>query len=346
MDAWGQERGRLEFSNDGLARYADWLRSLGRQSDIIVGLEDANCYGVHIAETLEKEGISMRSVPAVLTDRERKQSTKREKSDYEDAKRVGKVILTKYEETLPAKESMANREELRAARELDLLLMERRDLVKQKTILKNQLHALLHQYYGDHYRDRFVKPFCREAAAFWLNDLEEKANVEAGLKQVIAAGIARRIRHLALIEEQIAAVSGEVSAVGQHSPAVMALEERLHGCGMTTAAAIVAEIVTIRRFPSRDKLAMYAGIAPRRHSSGRHDRLYTNPFGNRLLNRALHTVALSQIAVKGDPRGKEYYQKKLKEGKTKLWALRCLKRQIANQAFRILRSQSAAGSAA
>ena len=346
MDAWGQERGRLEFSNDGLARYADWLRSLGRQSDIIVGLEDANCYGVHIAETLEKEGFSMRSVPAVLTDRERKQSTKREKSDYEDAKRVGKVILTKYEETLPAKESMANREELRAARELDLLLMERRDLVKQKTILKNQLHALLHQYYGDHYRDRFVKPFCREAAAFWLNDLEEKANVEAGLKQVIAAGIARRIRHLALIEEQIAAVSGEVSAVGQHSPAVMALEERLHGCGMTTAAAIVAEIVTIRRFPSRDKLAMYAGIAPRRHSSGRHDRLYTNPFGNRLLNRALHTVALSQIAVKGDPRGKEYYQKKLKEGKTKLWALRCLKRQIANQAFRILRSQSAAGSAA
>jgi len=346
LDAWGQEKGRFEFSNDNLVAYVNWLRSLGSQSDIVIGLEDANCYGVHIAATLGKEGFLMRSVPAILTERERKTSTKRAKSDFIDAKRVGKVILTKYEETLPAKESIAAEDELRTARELDLLLMERRDLVKQKTILKNQLHALLHQYYGDHYADGFTKPFDRKAVSFYMHDLKAPAKAEQGLRRILALGIMRRIRHLLLIEEQIAALSKEVSAVGTRSPAVSALEQELHGCGLMTASAMVAELITIKRFSSEDKLAMYAGVAPREHSSGRHDRLYTNPFGNRILNRALHTVALSQIAVKGDARGKEYYQKKLKEGKTKLWALRCLKRQIVKQVFRVLKQQTAAQAAA
>jgi len=345
MDAWGQERSRIAFSNDNLTRCTDWLRSLGNQSDIIVGLEDANCYGIHIAETLRQEGFFMRSVPAILTERERKQSTGRHKSDFVDAKRVGKVILTKYEETLPAKESIADADELRIAKELDLLLMERRDLVKQKTILKNQLHALLHQYYGDHYADRFPKPFQRDAVSFWLSDLENKASVEEGQKRILATGIVRRIRHLILIEAQIGSISRELSRVGECSLAVTALYRDLHGCGMTTACAIMAELATAKRFSREDKLAMYAGVAPREHSSGRHDRLYTNPFGNRLLNRALHTIALSQIAVKGDERGKEYYRKKLGEGKTKLWALRCLKRQIVKRVFRILRSQAAAEAA-
>jgi len=342
MNAWGQEIGKLEFTNNDLDGYVQWLLSLGRKADIIVGLEDANCYGIHIAEALGKQGFLMRSVPAILTERERKQSTKRQKSDYEDAKRVGKVILTKYEETLPAKESIADESELRTIRELDLLLMERRDLVKQKTILKNQAHALFHQYYGDSYANRFSKPFHREAIDFWMADLEQKIKTEQSLRHILASGIMRRLRHLLLVEEQIDAVSGEISAAGKRFQVASALEQELHGCGIMTACSILVEIVTIKRFSSKDKLAMYAGIAPRRHASGRHDRFYTNPFGNRLLNRALHTVALSQIAaVKGDPRGREYYQRKLKEGKTKLWALRCLKRQIVNQVFRILKNQSA-----
>ena len=81
---------------------------------------------------------------------------------------------------------------------------------------------------------------------------------------------------------------------------------------------------------------MYAGIAPTPHSSGKKHKMHTNPFGNRQLNRAVHTIALCQIAIKGE-RGKECYRKKLKEGKTKLWALRCLKHQIAKVVFQKLR---------
>lgn len=336
LDSFGQEKSMLEFSNDSLPDYAAWLSSLGNKKDIVVALEDANRYGIHILEILKKQGFAVRYVPAILTERERKRSTKRHKSDYLDAKRVGKVILSKYEETLPAKESIANEDELKTAQSLDLLLMERRDLVRQKTIIKNQLHGFLHQYYGDHYADKFRKIFRQDAVDFFKRDLSQNT---VKTKEILASGIVRRFNRLGLIEKQIIDISEEIRQTSLCSKGITALQRELHGCGNITAASIIAEITTIKRFKNKNKLAMYAGVAPREHSSGRKNKMHTNPFGNRQLNKAFHVIALSQIACKGDPKGKEYYQKKLREGKTKLWALRCLKRQIANQVFKILKKQ-------
>ena len=340
LDCFGQEKGRFEFSNDSLGEYANWLATLGKKDNLIVALEDVNGYGVHLVERLSLLGFSMRYVPAILTERDRKQSTSRDKSDYLDARRVGKVILTKYEETLPAKESIANREEIGIATALDLLLCERRDLVRGKTCLKNQLHALLHQYYGDHYQDGFPKAFHKKALAFYTKDLG-KAPSTSGKNQtkvLLAKSIIRRIGRLTLIEDQIKIITKDLEKAGRDSPQVQTLASAIHGCGMVTACAIVSEVVTIKRFRNKAKFAKYAGVAPTERSSGSKDRLYTNPFGNRTLNRAIHTIALSQIAIKGDQRGKIYYQKKLSEGKTKLWALRCLKRQLCNRIFQALKN--------
>lgn len=340
MDPWGQEKGRLDFTNDDLATYRSWLLGFGKKEDILVALEDVNCYGVHLVSALARDGFAVRYVPAILTERERKQSTKRHKSDVVDATRVGKVMLTKYEQTLPAKESIAGERELATAQALDLMLIERRDLVKEQTILKNQLHALLHQYYGDHYSDQFQKTFHPTSVKEYLKqltaELEEKDMLETS-RRILAESMARRLNRLSLLYVQIKEITKRMAVVAEQSPEVQTLAETIHGCGTLTAAAILAEVVTIKRFQTKDKFAMYAGVAPTEHSSGSRNRLHTNPFGNRQLNRALHTIALSQIACKGDKRGKDYYQKKLKEGKTKLWALRCLKRQIANLVFQTLK---------
>lgn len=331
LDAWGQELGRLDFSNDSLPTCLNWLETLGKRENVMVAVEDANGYGWHLVSALAQESFAIRSVPAILTERDRQHSTSRDKSDYEDAKRVAKVILAKYEETLPVMASITNPEELAQATELNLLLNERRELVKQQTILKNQLHVLLHRYYGDHYADNFPKPFHKLALIFYEADLSRTAD-----NILIAQSILRRIQRLRLLQAQAAAILQQIARVGKTSLGALALHEHIHGCGILTACAVMAEIVTIRRFTNEDKLAKYAGIAPTMKSSGSRHRLHTNPFGNRLLNRALHTIALSQIAIKGDERGKEYYQKKLQEGKTKLWALRCLKRQMCNLVFRAL----------
>src|SRR3989344_1216614 len=163
MNAWGEERGMLNFTNNTLETYREWLEQMGLKENIVIGLEDVNSYGLHLVEDLRSRNYQIRYVPAILTERERKCSTKRHKSDEVDAQRVGKVLLTKYEETLPAKESIADERELRTAKSLDLLLMERRDLVRNKTILKNQLHGLIHQHYTESYRLHCPRSFTKKA---------------------------------------------------------------------------------------------------------------------------------------------------------------------------------------
>src|SRR4030066_2257384 len=104
MNAWGEERSSLTFTNNTLETYTDWLEQMGLKENIIIGLEDVNSYGIHLVEKLRSNNFHIRYVPAILTERERKASTKHHKSDPVDAKLVGKVILAKYEDTLPAKE--------------------------------------------------------------------------------------------------------------------------------------------------------------------------------------------------------------------------------------------------
>lgn len=329
MNAWGEERGNLEFSNNDLETYTSWLNRLGIKENIVVGLEDVNSYGTHLVKKLQDESFHIRYVPAILTERERKVSTKREKSDPVDAKRVGKVLLTKYEETLPAKESIAEKRELEISRSLDLLLMERKDLVRQKTIVKNQLHGLIYQHYTESYRAICPRSFTKKAIKWFLQDLKDN-------ESILAVSITRRLERLLFVESQIYAIFKEVEVIGNGSKEAVALT-KIHGCGMVTACSIVAEIITVKRFKDKHRFSMYAGIAPTPHSSGRKQKMHTNPFGNRQLNKAIHTVALGQIAIKGDQRGKEYYERKIGEGKTKLWALRCLKHQIAKRIFQTLK---------
>lgn len=329
MNAWGQEKGKLDFTNNTLETYTKWLERMGLKEDIVIGLEDVNSYGIHLVEKLRRDDYHIRYVPAILTERERETSTKHHKSDEVDAKRVGKVILTKYEDTLPAKESIADERELEIARSLDLLLMERRDLTRNKTIIKNQLHCLIHQYYTESYRLHCPRSFSKKAIRWFLDDLK-------GHKMILATSIIRRLNRLLFVEDQIYTISKEVTVIGKTSKEVLALTT-IHGCGMVTACSVIAEIITIKRFKDKHHFSMYAGIAPIPHSSGRKHKMHTNPFGNRQLNRAIHTIALSQIAIKGDPTGKEYYQRKLSEGKTKLWALRCLKHQLAKVVFQKLK---------
>ena len=107
----------------------------------------------------------------------------------------------------------------------------------------------------------------------------------------------------------------------------------LHGCSTVTAAKIIAELNDADRFENDSKVARYAGIAPRKHESGSRKKDIQSKRGNTRLRSAIKTVALAQIGKNGDQRGKAYFRKKLKEGKTKKQALRCLMRQLTKIIF-------------
>ena len=80
--------------------------------------------------------------------------------------------------------------------------------------------------------------------------------------------------------------------------------------------------------------AMLAGAAPIPASSGKTVRYRLNRSGDRQLNRALHTIALSRLRY--DRRTRAYADRRRAQGKTDREIRRCLKRYIARQLYRQL----------
>ncbi|MFI4989763.1 MAG: transposase [Solirubrobacterales bacterium] len=73
-------------------------------------------------------------------------------------------------------------------------------------------------------------------------------------------------------------------------------------------------------------------------SSDRHDRHRLDRGGNRQINRALHVIAITRGRL--DPETRAYLQRKEAEGKTRMEAIRCLKRHLARRYHRLLSDRS------
>ena len=112
------------------------------------------------------------------------------------------------------------------------------------------------------------------------------------------------------------------------------------GCGLVTAAKLLAEIEHIDRFQTDAQLAIYAGAAPLDASSGKQRRHRLNRTGNRQLNSALHVIALTQARI--HPGARDYIARRRSEGKTSSEAIRALKRHLARVIFRVFKAMQAA----
>jgi transposase len=133
--------------------------------------------------------------------------------------------------------------------------------------------------------------------------------------------VTRRVRE---IERELAVL---VSAKG---PGLL----EIPGCGVVTAARVIAETAGPGRFSSDAKLARTASVAPIPASSGRTTRYRLDRGGNRRLHAALHRIAIVQGRV--DPDARAYLARKQAEGKTRREAMRCLKRFVAPRVWHLL----------
>jgi transposase len=109
------------------------------------------------------------------------------------------------------------------------------------------------------------------------------------------------------------------------------------GVGPITAAVILCAWSHPGRFRSEAAFAMLGGAAPIPADSGSGDtprRFRLNRYGDRQLNRALHTITLSRLRY--DPITQTYAKRRTAEGKTPREIKRCLKRYIARDIYRLL----------
>ncbi|WP_211233078.1 transposase [Solirubrobacter soli] len=106
------------------------------------------------------------------------------------------------------------------------------------------------------------------------------------------------------------------------------------GCGVITAARILAEVAGVERFRTDAQLALYAGAAPIEASSGKRRRYRLNRRGNRRLNSALYVIVLTQARI--HPPARAYLARRRQEGKTTAEAIRALKRHLIRHIFHVL----------
>ena len=138
------------------------------------------------------------------------------------------------------------------------------------------------------------------------------------------------------ITDQERELTDELSTlVGAHAPGLMAEQ----GVGTVTAAIIIGHTAGTQRFRSEACFARHAGTAPIPASSGNRTRYRLHRGGDRQLNRALHIIAIARTAH--DPATRAYLDRKTREGKTRLEAIRCLKRHLARHIYRQLNSTPA-----
>lgn len=140
--------------------------------------------------------------------------------------------------------------------------------------------------------------------------------------------LARRI-HMLTAEER--ALKREITVlVEQLAPRLLA--ER--GIGPISAAQVIVAWSHPGRLHSEAAFARHAGAPPIPASSGQTIRHRLDRGGDRQLNRALHTIIINRR--RNHQATIAYIERRQSEGKTIREAIRCLKRFLARQLFRLL----------
>lgn len=296
-----------------------WASTLAGDGPVLWAVEDCRTMSNRLERDLLGAGESVVRVSPHLMAAQRRIGREQGKSDPIDALAVARAA--QREPDLPVAEHDP------VTRELKLLTDHRDHYVAQRTSLINRVGWLLHELDPQ----LGVKP-----GALTTRVGQERVKEWLGKRSGLLVEIAGELlADITTVTERVKALTTRITdTVAPVSETV----QDIVGCAALTAARILGETANITRFDSSDKYARYCGVAPVPVWSGRtagHVRMTRS--GNRQLNRAIHTIALTQARIDGTT-GRTYYLKKLGEGKTKKEALRCLKRQIARQVYRALQT--------
>jgi transposase len=265
-------------------------------------IEGAYCFGRPLAAYLIKNGHEVYEVNPLLTKSWRQTiSLNGKKNDYGDAKVIS--LFAHTQPLVPVSLQTVQLKEKLTARKL---------LVKQRTQITNNIKML----FASRGKELPYKDIKTIKAGKWLLNQDDKI-IQYFAK--ILVSLNETIKELEKqIEKELPEKARELT--------------QLKGIKTITAATIYAE--TKGRLISSAALASYCGIAPVEYGSGKKTKHKNNKAGNRILNSIF--FKLSSVQSRYDEKGKEYFDKKLKEGKSRRHARKCVARRLVNIVFNIL----------
>jgi transposase len=215
---------------------------------------------------------------------------------------------------------------------LSVLLAARRSAVNAATDAQRQVFSLViaaPEPIRERFRGQKLPAMIRTAAALRVHS---SWDVETATTVTVLRSLARRAR--SLTEEAAEHEKAIRAIVRSWRPDLL---EQL-GVGPIVAATVLCAWSHAGRIHSEAAFAMLAGVAPIPANSGQVTTRYRlNRYGDRQLNRALHTITLCRIRYHQPTR--DYVDRRTSEGKTTREIKRCLKRYIARDLYRLLEHQ-------
>ena len=279
-------------------------------------VEGSNGAGRSLAQRLLADGEHVVDVPAKLAARARMLDTGHgRKTDAHDAHSVAVAAVRAKELRVLALDP-----ELEALR---MLADRREELAKQRTQTANRLQRLLAELTPGKAKKDITTGQAKELlASVRPRDLVGKTRRRLAAEQ---------LADLVVIEKKMKAMAKELKVLVEASGSNLM---DLPGVGPIVAARVLADVGDVARFADRNRFASWTGTAPIEASSGETVRHRLSRAGNRRMNHMIHIAAATQIRL--DTEGRAYYRRKLASGKTRMEAMRCLKRRISDALYRQL----------
>jgi len=319
-DAAGKPIAMMQVSNDsgGFGRLLAAIAEVVPGPRVAVCIEGSRSYGIGLARALAAAGLLV----IECEQPSRKQRRGKGKSDPIDAHLAVLAALRLDTSRLPVPRADGDREALR------ILLVARQEITTAATGQASRLRALL--LAGDDTDRQAARTTISKTALATLagRELPAGARREQAIRQ---AEICRLAQALGQARHQLKDNRAQLLAiVDDIAPGLTSR----YGVGPVSAAQAIVSFSHPGRCRSEAAYAALAGTSPIPASSGQTTRHRLNRGGDRALNRAIHTIALTRM--RSCPRTRAYITRRTAEGKTTREIRRCLKRYIARELYRQL----------
>ncbi|MEU3350892.1 IS110 family transposase [Streptomyces sp. NPDC037389] len=299
-----------------------WARKSGTVTR--AGVEGTGSYGASLTRYLLAQGVDVFDVNRI----DRADRRQRGKTDPLDAQNAARAVLSGRAYA----RAKSGDGPVQIAR---MYKLTKASAVKARTQAINQLKAVLvtaEPVLREELAQLGNAELFRTCARFTDASRQQEFGEESVLQatRITLGLLASRIGQLS---EQIREVEARLARLVEgHAPQLLDVV----GIGPDTAATL---LITVGDNPERlDSEAAFAalcGVSPVERSSGRRQFRRLNRGGDRQANAALHRIVFTRLRV--DPRTQDYYERRIKEGKTRREIVRCLKRYAAREVFHLVR---------
>jgi transposase len=318
LDELGRRLGEstTPTTTEGYESLLSWAERFGPVRS--AGLEGTGSYGAGLAQYLKQRGVEVLEVERP----KRRHLRRKGKSDPIDAENAARTVLAGEAAGVP-KSGDGRVESIRTLRAV------RRSAVKARTQAANQLRSLVvtaPEGLRPRLRGLSTRVLASTAARF------RPGARPSGPEEATRFAMRSAARRYRSLSEEIDDLDAQLARlVAEVAPELLASP----GVGTDHAATLlVVAGDNPERLRSEASFASLCGVSPVEASSGKVVRHRLNRGGNRDANRALHLICVVRLRI--DERTQRYVARRTAEGKSKREIMRCLKRYIAREVYRVV----------